>query len=210
MSAHPVRVLLVSLACLVPAGAWAQISAPSPPTTDGDDQSRLVIVAGGTTTTLRGDCQEDCPQHGTGAYLNTGSVLAMVGYRVNPLMDAGLEVSWVPASTTAGQDFRSTFLLAVASFQPWHSRGLFIKGGMGMVFMRNFVYAEPSPVDPISQKALGLTYGIGWTFRRAERVGVQVFGSQHVASIGDFQREDVTVNDVMANYWSFGAALVFR
>ena len=63
---------------------------------------------------------------------------------------------------------------------------------------------------PITQKALGLTYGIGWTFRRTERVGVQVFGSQHVASIGDFQAQGVTVNDVMANFWSFGGALIFR
>ena len=210
MSARTARVLLVSLAFLMPAGAWAQNPAATTPTTADDNQSRLVIIAGGTTTTLRGDCQEDCPQHGTGAYLNTGSVLAMVGFRVNPLMDAGLEVSWVPAETPAGQDFRSTFLLAVASFQPWHSRGLFIKGGMGMTFVRNFVYTEPSPVEPITQKALGLTYGIGWTFRRTERVGVQVFGSQHVASIGDFQAQGVPVNDVMANFWSFGGALIFR
>ena len=64
------------------------------------------IVAGGTTTTLRGDCQEDCVAHGTGAYLHTGSFLAVVGFRVNPHMDAGVEVSWVPATSVAGDDIR--------------------------------------------------------------------------------------------------------
>jgi len=167
-------------------------------------------VAGGTATTLRGDCQEDCVAHGTGAYLHTGSVLAIIGVRVNNQMDAGVEVSWVPATAETGSDIRSTFLLAAAQFRPWQSRGFFLKVGMGMAFIRNFVYDGTGTLPPITDKALGLTYGAGWTFRHTHRMGVQVFGAQHVAALGDFQTGGVTAENVVGNFWSVGAAIVIR
>ena len=165
--------MVVALACLTPVLASAQALRPPrrPPASTPADQSRMWIVLGGTSTTLRGDCQEDCVAHGTGAYLHTGSVLAIVGFRVNRQMDAGVEVSWVPATSTAGDDIRSTFLLAAAQFRPWQSRGFFLKAGMGMAFVRNFVYDGTGTLPPITSKALGLTYGAGWTFRHTERAG---------------------------------------
>ena len=197
--------LVCALVCLMPVAAAAQTE----PATLAD-QSRMWIVAGGTTTTLRGDCQEDCVAHGTGAYLHTGSFLGIVGFRVNPHMDAGVEVSWVPATSVAGDDIRSTFLLAAAQFQPWPTHGFFLKAGMGMTFIRNFVYDGTGTLPPITSKALGLTYGVGWTFRHTRRVGLQIFGAQHVAALGDFQTGGITIENVMANYWSAGAAIVIR
>jgi hypothetical protein len=197
--------LVCALVCLTPVAATAQTDSATLA-----DQSRMWIVAGGTTTTLRGDCQEDCVAHGTGAYLNTGSLFGIVGFRVNPHMDAGVEVSWVPATSVAGDDIRSTFLLAAAQFRPWQTNGFFLQAGMGMAFIRNFVYDGTGTLPPITSKALGLTYGVGWTFRHTSRVGLQIFGAQHVAALGDFQTGGVTVENVMANYWSAGAAIVIR
>jgi hypothetical protein len=57
-------------------------------------------------------------------------------------------------------------------------------------------------------KALALSYGVGWTFRRTDRLGLQVFGAQHVASLGDFHLGEVTVEHVVGNFWSVGAAIV--
>ena len=51
---------------------------------------------------------------------------------------------------------------------------------------------------------------MGWTFRRNERVGVQIFGAQHVASLGDLETSLGTVENVIANFWSVGATLVIR
>jgi hypothetical protein len=169
-------------------------------------------VVGGASTTLRGDCQEGCVAHGTGAYLHTGSLMGTVGIRVNSQMNAGVEVSWVPATSEAGgDDIRSTFLLAVAQFRPWQTRGFFLTAGMGMAFIRNFVYDGSGTLPPITSKALGLTYGAGWTFRQTNRVGLQMFGAQHVAALGDFELAGgVTAQDVMANFWSVGAAIVIR
>ena len=205
---HTAAVVVFVFACFAPAAASAQTAAPAAGVMP--DQSRTWIVVGGTSTTLRGDCQEDCVAHGTGAYLHAGSLLAIVGLQVNRQMDAGVEVSWVPATSQIGDDIRTTFLLAVAQFRPWQSRGFFLKAGMGMAFVRNFVYDGTGTLPPITSKALGLTYGAGWTFQQTRRLGVQLFGAQHVAALGDFQPGGVTVENVVGNFWSIGAALVIR
>jgi hypothetical protein len=204
--------LLTAIACLTPVAARAQAPAPAAPATSPDaaDQSRTWIVLGGASTTLRGDCQEDCVAHGTGAYLHTGSVVAIVGVRVNRQADAGVEVSWVPATSQTNAEIRSTFLLATGQFRPWPSRGFFVRGGMGMAFVRNFIYDGTGTLPPITSKALGLTYGAGWTFRHSHRVGLQIFGAQHVAALGDFQTGGVTAENVIGNFWSVGAAIVIR
>jgi len=220
MSLRGLAAGLVALACLTPVPAGAQAASSASPsasqsagadTATAADRSRMWIVVGGTTTTLRGDCQEGCPAHGTGAYLHTGSVLAVGGVRVNPQVDAGLEMSWVPSETKDGQDFRATFLLATGQFRPFTSHGFFLRGGMGMVFVRNFVLGESEEVMPaITSKALGLTYGAGWGFARRSRVGFELFGAQHVAALGDFQAGGVNNENVLANFWSLGAAIVIR
>jgi hypothetical protein len=127
-------------------------------------------------------------------------------------MDVGAEVSWVPATTQQGAEVRSTFVLAAAQFRPWASQGFFLKGAMGMVFVRNFVYDGTGTLPPITSKALGLGYAAGWAFRRNDRVGLQIFGAQHLAALGDFQTSasGTTATDVIANYWSIGAAIVIR
>ena len=169
----------------------------------------MVIVLGGTSTTLRGDCQEDCVAHGKGAYLHTGSVKGFVGYRVNRQLDGGAEVSWVPTTDKAGEDIRSTFILGTVQFRPLASRGLFLNGGMGMAFLRDFAFAG-TDAPPVTSKALALTYGIGWTFRQSERLGFQIFGAQHMAAVGDFESGGITVENVVGNFWSVGAAIVIR
>ena len=212
MSRHRLAAGLVALACFIPALAGAQ-TASSAAQSASDvpaEQARSWIVVGGTTTTLRGDCQEGCPAHGTGAYLHTGSVLGIAGIRVNPQVDAGLEVSWVPASTAAGDDVRTTFILATGQFRPIASSGFFLRGGMGMAFVRNFTFDAADSVPPITSKALGLTYGAGWAFWRSRRVGFELFGAQHVAALGDFVSGGVNNENVVANYWSLGAAIVIR
>ena len=101
------------------------------------------MVLGGTSTTLRGDCQEDCVAHGTGDYLHTGSVLAIVGVpcqsqdgrRGRGVVGPGHVERPMPRSARR-------FSSAIAQFRPWQSQGFFVSGGMGMAFVRNFVYGE--------------------------------------------------------------------
>jgi hypothetical protein len=199
--------MILALTC-VPLVARAQATPPA--NSDVTEQSRMWLVLGGASTTFRGDCQEDCVAHGTGDYIHASSVQAIAGTRVNRKMDIGAEASWVPATSRDGVDIRTTFLLAAAQFRPWQSQGFFVRGGMGMAFVRNFVYGQSGAQPPITSKALGLGYAAGWAFRRSDRVGLQVFGSQHVAALGDFQTGGATATDVIANFWSVGAAIVIR
>ena len=193
-------VLVPALAAAQPATAAAQpatLDTSTPP-------SRIWIVAGAGSVTVRGDCQtceEDYP------YRSGGSILGNVGYRVNERADIGGEILWVPVSTAAGE-IRVTHFDAVAQFRPWSTRGFFLKGGAGMAFVRNWVDAVGP--EPINSKALSVVIGGGWAFRRSERIGWQLFVSQHAGAIGDLQVASGEVSDVMSNFWTIGAALVFR
>jgi hypothetical protein len=77
-----------------------------------------------------------------------------------------------------------------------------------MAFVRNWLDV-PAP-SAVTSKALSVVVGAGWVFRVNQRVGLQVFGSQHAAGLGDLQTSTADVQDVMGNYWSLGVALVFR
>jgi hypothetical protein len=166
--------------------------------------SKRWIVAGATFTTLRGDCQtceEDFP------YRHAPGFLFGLGRRLTDRMDVGVELFWVPAETASGR-INSTHIDAVAQFRPWSSQGFFLKGGAGMAFTRNWVDA----VGPqsINQKVLSVVIGAGWAFQPAARVGLQIFGTQHVGAIGDLTTADGDIPDVVANFWSMGAAIVIR
>ena len=187
---------VVVVLALAPAEASAQASSPLP--------SRLWLTAGAASATLHGDCQTcetDYP------YRHDGSVLANAGYRVNQRMDVGAEVFWVPMNTAQG-DIQTTHFDAVAQFRPWASQGFFMKGGAGMAYVRNWV--DTISTESINSKALSLVIGAGWEFKPLQRFGFQVFGSQHVAAMGDLRTAGGDIPDVVGNFWSFGAAIVIR
>jgi hypothetical protein len=166
--------------------------------------SSFWFAGGGSFSTIRGDCQtceEDYP------YRHSGSVVADVGRRVNQRMDVAVEVFWAPMNTSYGR-VNSTHLDAVAQFRPWSSKGFFVKGGAGMAFIKNWV--ELTGPDATTQKALSLVIGAGWAFRPQSRVGLQVFGTQHAAALGDLQTGEESISDVIGNYWSLGAAITIR
>jgi hypothetical protein len=97
---------------------------------------------------------------------------------------------------------------AIAQFRPWRSHGFFLKGGAGIALVRNWVDALGP--ESINSKALSVVIGGGWAFRTRERVGLLLLATQHAVALGDIQTADGTVDDVMGNVWSLGAAIVFR
>ncbi len=78
----------------------------------------------------------------------------------------------------------------------------------GMAFVRNWI--DVPEARPLTPKALSVVIGAGWTFRTEKRVGFQLFAAQHAAALGDLQRINGPLNDVLGNFWSAGAALVVR
>jgi hypothetical protein len=179
--------------CTCPAVAHAQA-----------EQSRLWLVGGGAFATMRGDCQtceEEFP------YRRSASILVNAGFRLSERLDVGSEVFWVPSDTADG-NVRTTHFDAVAQFRPWRSSGFFVKGGAGMALVRNWV--DVLGEGGINSKALSIVIGGGWVFRPTSRAGFEVFATQHAAALGDIQQADGLVSDVIGNFWSLGAAIVFR
>jgi hypothetical protein len=188
-------VTLLLAACLFPALASAQ-STPSEP-------SRMWATAGAAFLTVQSHCQtceEDAP------YRHDTAIIGNAGYRANARMDVGAEIAWMPVDTP-DRTINTTHLNAIAQFRPCGSKGFFVKGGAGMAFVRNW---EIAAIESINQKALSVMIGGGWAFRRDKRVGFQVFASQHVAALGDLQTAAESVPDVVGNFWSLGASIVFR
>lgn len=187
------------------AGVWCALIVLAPAVCAAQaSESRLWLVVGGASATVHGDCQtceEETPyRHGAG-------ILANAGYRVNPKMDVGAEIFWVPLETASGT-IRATHMDAVAQFRPWQTHGFFMKGGAGMAFIRNWV--DTLGPGAINSKALSIVVGGGWAFRVEKRVGFELFASQHAGALGDLKTATADVPDVMGNYWSIGGALVFR
>jgi hypothetical protein len=196
-------VALLVLLC-APAAVLAQPAAGTQPTAEGAETSKLWLTAGVAFAAMHGDCQtceEEYP------YRHSTSVLANIGYRVNERMDVGAEVFWIPSETADGT-VRTTHFDAVAQFRPWASRGFFVKGGAGMALIRNWV--DVIGQDAFNSKALSVVIGTGWSFRPAQRIGLQVFASQHVAALGDLQTAEEEIPDVIGNFWSIGVAIVIR
>jgi len=203
-----VLVLALALALAAPRIASAQ-AAPvaSPAAPAASSESKLWLAAGGTWTTLRGDCA-DCSHEGN--YRHSGGVLANIGYKLTSQMDVGAEVLWTPSTTESGANIRSTFVTGAVQFRPWASRGFFLKGGLGMAFVRNFV-VDTTGTPVYTSKGLAVSYGAGWEFRRAQRVGFEVFGTQHTAALGNLESSATAqAENIMGNFWSLGAAIVIR
>ena len=197
---------VIGLFWLAPEQTAAQTQEPEAETASGSTASNLWLVLGGSQTTVRGDCTFCEVQEVDARYSHTWSVLANVGGRVNDRTDVGGEVVWVPGRTRGGASIRATFLLGVVQFRPWASQGFFVKGGMGMAFLRNFLLEDST----VTQKALGAVIGGGWAFRTDKRVGFQLHASQYAAALGDFDTGLGELENVLGNIWTLGGAVVIR
>lgn len=192
------------------AAAQQPPQAPAPAQVPSSEGIRPWIAIGGGYTAVLGDCT-DCTQDLN--YRNAGSFLANLGVSLNSRADIGAELMWVPSTTVSGETIRTTYVMAVGQYRFWRNKGFFVKGGAGMAFVRNWVVdlsGGSSPSPPFTSKALSVGIGAGWEWRLRPRFGVQVFGSQHVAALGDLQANQALFENVVGNFWTIGGAVVFR
>lgn len=146
-------------------------------------------------------CEQDFP------YRKAASGLGSIGYRVNRRAIVAGEVFRIPIDTESGR-LRTWHVDVVTQFRPWVARGLFVKGGAGMAFVRNWI--DVVGTAPVTSKALSIVIGAGWEFRPAARVGYQFLATQHATALGDVQTSMGEAQNVLGNFWSVGAALVIR
>lgn len=194
-----IGMVLLLVALLPPDRAFAQEDVTRPIAPSGP-----LILAGVTFAAAHINCQfcdQDFP------YRRSASLLGALGYRVNRRTNLSGEVFWIPSNTASGR-VRTLHVDAAAQFRPWASRGLFVKGGGGMAFVRNWI--DVAGGSPDTSKALSIFIGAGWEFRPAARVGYQLLAAQHAAALGDVQTSQGEAQNVLGNFWSVGAAVVIR
>ena len=203
--------LLVALLILgaAPLEAVAQTT-PVPPST----VSRFWIVGGGGFSVARAGCTDPAaPCDPSGLFANSRSILLDAGLRVSPKVDAGVEMLWVSTPVDGEAPIRTTFILGVGQLRPWDQFGFFLRAGMGISFAGNGLY---SPIGrrlapPFTTNALGLTYGTGWIVGWNRRRALQINATHHVAAIGELTTTSgESVKNIVANYWTIGAAVVLR
>jgi len=195
------RICLLLLLSSGVAAAQTATSSSSSPSTGWQPW----IVVGGSSTTLLGDCT-DCPAD---TYVHDGGVLGIVGTPLTPRTDIGAQVFWVPSSSAAGEPINTTYVMGTFQFRPWGSSGFFLRLSSGMAFVRNWI-VDTDTSTSFTSKAFALEIGGGWEWRFSRRFGTQVFGSQHVAALGDLQGSTQRVENVMGNFWSVGGGIVIR
>ena len=199
-----VAAMLVAGVTLLPTRAEAQ-SAPAAPA----QASKLWLTAGGGYTSQKGDCS-NCTA--APVYVKSGNLTFDVGARGNAQLDAAVEVTWAPSQLRTGEDVRVTYLMGVGQYRPLKNHGFFVKGGMGVAFVRNWVFDVTNDITPaFTTNAMALVYGAGWEVRSRGRFGLQVYGTHNVVALGDLTvAAGTTAEDVIANMWTFGASIVIR
>ena len=197
----PLQILLL----LVVSAGIASAQGATPPSSSSSDGWQPWIVVGGSSTTLLGDCT-DCPAD---TYIHDGGVLGIVGTPLTPRTDIGGQIFWVPSSSAAGEPINTTYVMGTFQFRPWGGSGFFVRLSSGMAFVRNWV-VDTDTSTSFTSKAFALEIGGGWEWRFSRRFGTQVFGSQHVAALGDLQGSTQRVENVMGNFWSVGGGIVIR
>jgi hypothetical protein len=196
------RILLLLLVSSSVASAQSAAPAVSP----SSGGWKPWVVVGGSSTTLLGDCT-GCPAD---TYVHDGGILAIVGSPLSPRTDIGVEVFWVPSSSAAGDPINSTYVMGTFQFRPWGSKGFFVRVSSGMAFVRNWVVDLNDTSTAFTSKAFALEIGGGWEWRFTRRLGTQIFGSQHVATLGDLETATTRVENVVGNFWSVGGGIVIR
>jgi hypothetical protein len=192
------------LLCLLPAPARAQ--AVPADARDPALPSRMWVVIGGGSTSLLGDCTECAADD----YIHSGNFMLNAGVSLNRRTDVGAEILFVPTTLETGEPISVSFVMAAVQFRPWRTHGFFLKAGSGLASVKNWLGTIDGDETAQRSTAFALGLGAGWEWRMRSRFGAQVFGSQHVVALGDLETNSGTAENVMGNFWSFGAAIVIR
>ena len=151
----------------------------------------------------------DCAN--AGVYRRTGGLIGNAGVRISPQLSAGAELVWLPGNLEADETIQTTLVLGVAQFRPWATRGFFVKGGMGLGMVRNWVLDTRTEASVrLRTGALTLGYGAGWIAGLGRGVALQVHATHHAAAVGDITTSQAVIQNVVGNFWMAGAGLVLR
>jgi hypothetical protein len=189
--------LLLCLLGFVPGQAAAQTAAPPGP---GDFS--FAVWTGYAATKV--DCA-NCAEGAT--YGDTWQLGLSPMWRINNKMLAGVEVVLHP--TQGENNARISWLLGTVQFHPWATKGFFLKGGYGLLWLRTDLQ-----IDGENQhgkfRGMVVNYGAGWQFRQNRRVSFAPFGAHYVSTAGTVNVGEFEAVNVVGNSWVAGVSVVIR
>ena len=141
-------------------------------------------------------------------YSNGGGLMVGGGIVANDRVAAGGEIFWASTSFESGE-YRAAFLLGTVQFVPWRTHGFYLKGGLGLAFIRTTITVDEQATTS-TPKGLGVHYGAGWMFGRGRRVSFAPFGGHYVASLGDVPTAGGVAENPVSNVWFAGVAVFLR
>lgn len=199
-SANAIRVAL-AVAALILESRHAVAQAQT-----GEPLVGTYVAAGLGGTRFRGECCE----RRAGELATATTVVLEGGLTLKRRADVGAKVIWTTA-TDEGESLNTLAIVASAAYRFWPRRGFYVSGGAGMGVVTDIF--ELLDESTLSDRAKGLAVDIaaGWEWPLWKRMRIQAFGSQHVVSLGDLPTPvGVSLDNLIINYWSIGARLVFR
>jgi hypothetical protein len=141
-------------------------------------------------------------------YSSGGGLSVAGGIAVNHQVDVGGEIFWASTAIDAGK-YRASFLLGTVQFRPWQNHGFYLKGGLGLAFIRSSITLDDQTTSS-RPKGLGVHYGAGWMFGRDRRVSFAPFGGHYVASLGDIPTPSGVAENPVSNVWFAGVTVLIR
>ena len=199
------RALVMGALLVAAAGTPAYAQATQPAPQDPPPSRGAWLAAGLGYGAFRTDCT-NCERDDL--YSSGGSLSLNGGVTVNEQMDAGAEIFWASTAFDAGT-YRAAFLLGTAQFRPWRQHGFYLKGGLGLAFVRARISIGGETAES-TPKGLGVHYGAGWMFGRDRRVSFAPFAGHYVASLGDLPTPSGTAENPVSNVWFAGVTVLFR
>ena len=205
MSGRHRRWLVISALILTAAAAPAYAQNTQAPQAASQPSRGAWLGVGLGYGAFRTDCN-NCTRDDL--YSSGGGLSVAGGIAVNHQVDAGGEIFWASTALDAGK-YRASFLLGTVQFRPWRNHGFYLKGGLGLAFIRASITVGDQTTSS-KPKGLGVHYGAGWMFGRDRRVAFAPFGGHYVASLGDIPTPSGVAENPVSNVWFAGVTVLIR
>jgi hypothetical protein len=205
MSGRHRRWLVISALILTAAAAPAYAQNTQAPQAAPQPSRGIWLGVGLGYGAFRTDCN-NCTRDDL--YSSGGGLSVAGGIAVNHQVDAGGEIFWASTAFDAGE-YRASFLLGTVQFRPWQNHGFYLKGGLGLAFVRSSITLDGQTTTS-KPKGLGVHYGAGWMFGRDRRVAFAPFGGHYVASLGDIPTPSGVAENPVSNVWFAGVTVLIR
>ncbi len=180
----------------------------TPPTTDSDSPQREGFWIGfglgyGTASVSFDDFSDDDREGSITGFLKLGGTL-------NHRVLLGVESNaWVKSEEDVTLTLGS--VAGTVTFYPMPTSGFFVKGGLGLSYMRTDVFLGGAGTVNVSKTGWGMIAGLGYDWRLGENTSITPVLNFYYGKPGDIDIDGVSAfGGWSQNVWDFGVGITFH